>query len=263
MHNVNLIVTPGESIDDIIEKICHQESIGCDDYFAFSAVMTDKNKLRINCLDEKSDNPYSPKSLVLKLFEQENETRYASPPLDQYMSVFRPNLLRMVNRAYDIYRRLIPEKEELMCILNLTIVKLYNKGYYLHNYLIYKSFINQLNLEIRKTKLFGDVISLDSEMGNGEEGTTLTLMDKLVNQESSDEAYAQMHYTKDDWREDMFESIKFAMLQDMSQLQFDRILIQLKSNTVDSCTSKKLARYREEFNPGYSPRPNAKGRKKI
>jgi hypothetical protein len=52
------------------------------------------------------------------------------------------------------------------------------------------------------------------------------------------------------------------MLEDMSELQFERILIQLKTNTVDGNTSYKLDKYRQIFNPGYIPRPNAKGKPK-
>ena len=52
------------------------------------------------------------------------------------------------------------------------------------------------------------------------------------------------------------------MLKDMPEWQFNRILLQLKTNTIDRRTSYLLDKYRQEFNPGYTPRPNAKNKPK-
>ena len=258
MRNVLIRVKPGETASDLIAQICELENISHDTPFAFSAIMAD-DKLKINCLIDR-ENPYSPSTLISELFQTESKgtVRYVMPPLDLYITTFMPMLHKMVNKVYPYYKKLIPDKEDLMSILYLSIVKLYNKGYYLHNRLIYRSFVNDLNMEVRKLKNFSDICSLDAEI-EGEDGQNTTLLDLLRCEASSDEAYRQYHYTIEDYWEDEFIKVKETMLKDMSQLSFDRILIQLKTKTVTRDTSHILSKYRRILNPGYSPRPNAAG----
>lgn len=268
MRNVNVVIKPDETINDIIAQICQIENIKCDDPFAFSCIMTREdegyNKLKINCLEPAKTNPYSPVDLVVQLFEQpsEKEVKYVVPPLEQYLTVFKPSLWKMVNRAHPYYMKLIPDKEDLMSILGLTIVRLKNKGYYLHKHLIYKAFINALNMEVRKSKYFDDILSLDKPIAKDDEGEAFTLMDKIEDKDLSREANQKVHYTEQDYDEDLYNGIKNAMIEDMGQFAFDRIMIKIKSQTIDSRTSRILSKYREEFNPGYVPRPNAKGKSK-
>lgn len=268
MYNINVVVKPDETVNDIIEQICLSENIEYDDPFAFSAIMVKDSeqenfsKLKINCIEPVEDNPFTPLTLIKTLFEKpakENGIRYVVAPLEQYLSIYKPMLLKMVNDVYPHYKNLIPDKEDIMSILYLTIVRLNHKGYYLHNHLIRKSFINELNMEVRKSKYFENVQSLDAQFGQDEEGSTLTLGDQLPCPVSTEIAREQMYYTEEDYWQDMFEEIRAAMLEDMSQLSFDRIMIQIKSKTIETSTSRILSKYRQEFNPGYIPRPNRKG----
>ena len=82
---------------------------------------------------------------------------------------------------------------------------------------------------------------------SADDGEPLCYGDIILDQKATDEAQRQMHYTIDDYWEDMFEKIKSLMLQEMSQLSFDRILVQLQSKTVDTNTSRILAKYRKIF----------------
>ena len=267
MYNIRLVIKPGETPTDIIEQICTQEKIRHDDFFAFSAIMTrdpkdpDLHNLKINCLVPPETNPFTPQSLVINLFTNTKEVKYLNPPLEQYFVAFRPLLFKMVDKAYPIYQKLIPDKDELMCILSLTIVDLYHKGYYLHKHLIYKTFINQLNKDIRKLKNFGEMLSLDEEISQ-EDDTSITRKELLMDPVASDIAYAQYHYTQEDFKADRFEQVKKMMLQDMSELSFDCILLRLKSKTIDTQTSRIISKYREILNPGCPARPNAFGKSK-
>lgn len=268
MTNVNVLIKPEETQNDIIAEICDDCGIGPNEHFAFSAIMTpDKDegyyKLKINCLVPAEDNPFTPRDLVRKLLskpEPPNKVRYVQPPIEQWLTVFRPLLMKMVARAHPRYENLIPDREELVSILYLTVMKLYNQGYYLHQTLIQKSFINELNMECRKLKGLAITDSLDAPIGEDDNGQPVTLLDQIADPESSAWANQMKTYTEQDYWDDMFARIKARMLEDMSELQFDRILIQLKTMTVDRSTSYKLDKYRQIFNPGYTPRPNRKGK---
>lgn len=270
MTNVNVLIKPEETQNDIIAEICDDCGIGPNEHFAFSAIMTpDKDegyyKLKINCLDPMSENPFTPRSLVKNLLskpEPPNKVRYVQPPIEQWLTVFRPLLMKIVTRVHPRYENLIPDREELISILYLTVMKLYNQGYYLHQTLIQKSFVNELNMECRKLKGLVVTDSLDAPVGEDDDGKPVTLLDQIADPDASAWARRCTSYTEEDYWDDMFQRIKARMLEDMSELQFDRILIQLKTMTVDRSTSYKLDKYRQIFNPGYTPRPTAKGQPK-
>lgn len=116
-----------------------------------------------------------------------------------------------------------------------------------------------MNIEVNKLKKHQDDIPIDTPIGADGSDNIITIGDTLIDQDETDKANELTHYTLTDYWQDMFEAIKSTMLEEMSQLSFDRILLQLDTKTIDNATAKKLQKLRAQFNPGYSPRP---GRKK-
>lgn len=255
MTNMIVLIRPDTTPADVLQEICNQ-GIGPDEHFVFSAIVsqdkTDKTlrRLKMNCLEPREKNPYTPSDLVSLLYKDEN-TYYVQPPLEQWLEIFEPVLMKMVSDVHPHYEKLMPSRDELVSTLYLSIVRLYNKGYYLHRTIIYKTFINDLNIECRKLKNIPE--SLDAPINVDDGNEEITLLDQLA--DTSDDDKQEQEY----W-ENLFLSLKAAMLEDMSELAFERILIQLKTKTVDRSTSYKLDKYRQIFNPGYVPRPQAKGK---
>jgi hypothetical protein len=271
MTNFTVLIKPDETKVDLITEICDDYNVGPNEPFAFSAIMTpdktdkDYYKLKINSIIPIEDNPYTPTELCNLLYNakiSDNGVRYVQPPLEQWLDAFNPLLMTIINTVHPRYERLIPEFDEMVSIMYYTIVYLYRKGYYLHKTLIQKAYINSLNMEVRKLKNSDLVDSLDRTVGEDDDGKKLTLLDQICDPEATEWARQNTTYTQEDYWNDMYERIKSRMLQDMSELQFDRILIQLKTNTIDRSTSYKLDKYRQIFNPNYIPRPNAKGKPK-
>lgn len=269
MTNVNVLIKPDETAQDIISEICDDCGIGPDEHFAFSAIMLpdkdDKNyrRLKINCVIPADENPFTATELVYSLLsmkERPNGVRYVQPSMEQWFTAFRPLLMKMVAKVQSRYENIIPDRDELVSILYLTVVKLYTQGYYLHQTLIQKSYINDLNMECRRLKGLAVTDSLDAPIGEDDDGKQITLLDQIADPMATEWARSCKEYTDEDYWDDMFTRIKARMLQDMSEFQFERILIQLKTNTVDRGTSYKLDKYRQLFNPGYACRPNRKGK---
>ena len=117
-------------------------------------------------------------------------------------------------------------------------------------------------MECRKLKGLLNIESLDAAIDKDDDGKDISLYDQVPDTESTAWARQTLIYTESDHKSDLYEKVKARMLEDMSLLAFERILIQLKSGTVDRSTSYKLDKYRQIFCPGYVPRPNAKGRPK-
>lgn len=269
MTNVKVLIKPDETQQDIIAEICDECNIKPNEPFAFSAIIApdakdpDYQYLKINCIEPAKVNPYTPASLIQKLYSikpSSSGVRYVQAPLEQWLQVFRPFMSKLVTKVHPRYRLLMPERDDLVSILSLVICRLYNQGYYLHQTLIKKSFINELNMQCRvlKNDLLTD--SLDASVGQDDDGKDITLLETIPDKDSTDWARNSVQYTEKDYWDDTFEKLKAAMLQDMPEFQFNRILTQLKTNTVDRSTSYKLDKYRQIFNPGYTPRPNAKGK---
>jgi hypothetical protein len=263
MTNVKMLIKPCETLGDIIAEICDECNIGPDEHFAFSAIMVpDKddatyNVLKVNCLIPIEENPYTPTVLIEKLYnsiDDKKHIQYVNPPFELWMELFKPFLTSLVCAMHQRYEKLIPDREEITSILYYTVAKLYKKGYYLHKSLIRKAFLNELNMECRKLK-YVELESLDAPIGYDDDGKEITLLDQLVDPTDAEKADSEQ-------RQELYEKIKARMLQDMSEFAFNRIMIQLKSGTIDRMTSYHLNKYREIFNPEYIPRPNAKGKRK-
>ena len=206
--NHTVLIKPDETAADVMYEICDDLNIGLNEPFAFSAILfpdkTNKEsyKLKINCIEPAEDNPYTPTELVSYLYRQEpskSGTRYIQPPLEQWLRAFQPFLMSLVTKVHPRYERLIPDREELISILYLTVIKLYNKGYYLHNTLIKKTFVNDLNMECRKLKHFADMDSFDAPIGKDEEDKDITLLDQTPDIDSTEWARQALLYTEDDY----------------------------------------------------------------
>lgn len=259
IKNINLIIKPNETSEEVIRKVCINAGVSCDEPFIFSAIMMlvddGTHVLKINHIDtttkaDKTDcNIYTIENVIADLLERAKtcDIVYTLPPLEQWLILYKPLLLSMVNKVHESYKI---EKDELLQIVYMVICSLYSKGYYLHNNLIYTSFINELNMQYRNENRLS-VVSLDTVVNSDSEDRDMSLID-FVEDTSYDE-YAEVCA-----KQDRFSALKELMLKDMSELQYDRILIQLKSRTVDRRTSYLLDKYRQQFNSTYVPRPNGR-----
>lgn len=257
MYNYLLVIKPDETLQDLLQELQEETSHELDDIFIFSAVYEPKKKLiKLNTTDE--NNTYSLGGPNISKFLETclsapDETHYINAPLAKWIVQYRPMMCQLVEEAYPAYKKMYPEKDDLYSILGYTITYLYNKGYYLHKYIIKRSFINNLNHSIRKQKHFQDCASLDAPVF--ENGST-TLADTVPDRND-----AITRFEEDEYNHFLFELIKEEMLKTMSQLSFDMILVQLESKTLTPASSKALSKMRAKFAPYNIPRPNARKNK--
>lgn len=257
MYSYSLVIKPDETLQDLLQELQEETSHELDDIFIFSAVYEPKKKLlKFNSTD--NNNTYSLSGPNMSKFLQDcisapDESHYINAPLAKWIVQYRPMMCQLVEEAYPTYKKMYPEKDDLYGILGYTITYLYNKGFYLHKYIIKRSFINNLNKSIRKQKHFQDCKSLDAPIC--EEGAA-TLADIVP--DSND---VITRFEDDEYNHFLFELIKGEMLKTMSQLSFDMILVQLESKTLTPASSKALSKMRAKFAPYNIPRPNARKNK--
>lgn len=251
IKNLTLLIKPDETPDDILAEICDELNIKPDEHFLFSAIMMPTyNTLKINYFVDKKHCSLSPEDIVSGLrFDNESlkTIQYVRPPLEDWLDTFAPFLSSLVDRVSPSYEKLIPDRDDRMSILTLSVCELYYKGYYLHQYIVYKTYINALNLACRKPKNI-NTISLDIAVSSTDENE-LTLADIVPDIESTEWARQSSYYTESDVWDDRLAELKEAMLRDMSPLAYDLILIQLSSKTITTQTSRTLSKYRRMFDP--------------
>lgn len=257
MHNIKMVIKPEETRGDFVAALLEETECELDDPFIFSAIYDPKTMtLKLNCT--KKNAVYSINNVVATLFQrivqQPEQIHYMNAPLEKWLIQFKPTLHQIVESVYPAYYKLYPDKQDLLSILFITVIKLYNKGYYLHKYLIRQAFIKDLNMSIRKQKHFTDCQSLDAP--NSQTDPNLTIGDMIADPTDIEE---ELEYK--DWVKYMFGMIKEEMLRQMSQLSFDMMMIQIENKTIDSRTSKMLAKMRDKFASDYKPRPNARRNK--
>lgn len=255
MTNIKVVIKPEETLTDLLTELCDEANLGEDDLFCFSAIADKQGNLKINIAPkEQNVNVYTPRDIATYFCKNwyEGIITYIQPQLEQWIQLFRPLLFSMVEKVYPVYQKLIPDKQDILSTLYEVIIILYNKGYYLHNRLIYSSLIHNLNKQIRKSKNFQDMKSFDEPISNRSDDT---LADVIPDPNSCLDILEDQEY----WQS-IFDTIKEEMLKEISQLSFDRILLQLEYKCVDTQTAKFIAKYRQKYNPNYIPRPNSYGK---
>lgn len=241
MYNIKLDVSKDTAAQEVLEQLLLITKCP-DEKFAFSCIVAN-NTLKINCLEK--DNPYSATELVNLLFRQQapKDILYVNAPLEIYLTTFRPMLNKMIARLHPTYAKLI-ERDEMLSILYLTIIKLYEKDYYLHNSLIRRAFINDLNMECRKLKHFQNSVSLNSTVRSTDNGDIpQELMELLMCEEASQWAEDQLTYSLSDLQEDQLQAIKDYL----GEFQYTLVLSRLKAKTIDMHTSRLLRKCKEEL----------------
>ena len=274
LENFILDVKPDETREDIIAELCEAFKIDRDTPFAFSAIMyrteqkeQEQIKIKVNYVPQITEdinyinieyNRYSPATLVEILYlslannlvKKGNIIAYARPSLEDYITVFTPMLQDIITRAHPFYKRLIPNRDDLVSTMYFVVCKLYRKGYYVNKNLVYMSFINELNIEVRKLKNLQHEQSLSQVISDEDGGTPILLQDIIVDDEQLALVEELTRYTIKDYWEDMFEQIKAAMLKNMSQLSFDRIILQIEHKCIDTQTAHLLYKLRKKYNAG-------------
>ena len=167
---------------------------------------------------------------------------YVQPDLSLWFEVFDGALNQMVATIRPRYEKLIPSFDELKSSLCYVVVQLYNKGYYLAKPIVFKSFVNQLNMEVRKTKLVQNIVSLHDPIEDldGE----VTIEDTIEDPDASQWAEDTRKVSEEEYDVENLIHVKEVCLQIMSPLRYERMLLQVRTKTISNDTAKDLMKVR-------------------
>lgn len=180
---------------------------------------------------------YSAEEIIDKLLEGgdccESNTAYVRAPLPIWLEVYDPMLNRMTAMVQPRYEKLLGSFDEIKSSLYYVVVRLYNKGYYLSNPIIYKTFTNQLNMECRKIKAFQNMASIHDPINDlDSEDGQLTLEDVIEDPEATQWAENTRHMSEEEYDEELLKKVKDICLKMMSPLRYERMLLQIRTKTL-------------------------------
>lgn len=167
---------------------------------------------------------------------------YKQPSIEIMLELYTPLIRTLAKRACSEWTEL--EYEDAISICQLTMLKLYRKGYYLHKHLLEKSFKNEILMSLRKKRYAPETLSLDDIMYDSGDDTQITLIDMLedtsitIEQEERDHQ-EQVH--------DAFIKMKDLIVDMIGERRFDQLYREYSNKTVSHASAMTMQRIKKEL----------------
>ena len=136
------------------------------------------------------------------------------------------------------------EYEDAVSICQLTMLKLYRKGYYLHKYLLEKSFKNEILMSLRKTRYAPEILSLDEIMYDSGEDNQITLIDML---EDTSLTIEQEERDRQEQIHNAFMKMKDFIVDMIGERRFNQLYREYSNKTVSHSSAMTMQRIKNEL----------------
>lgn len=161
---------------------------------------------------------------------------YEQPPLEILCELFQPLVHSLVKGQYNRWSKFY-SYEELVQICYTTLCSLYSKGYYIHKFLLRKSFINDIYLSARQYNTKGhSLMSLSSTVKNSD-GESVTIEELIPDTQ-------QMEEQEDKENNEVLLRIRAeqrGIIVDLiGQRQYDQIIREWTSRATTGATQRKV-----------------------
>lgn len=153
---------------------------------------------------------------------------HRQPPLDLICELYEPLVQSLSTAAYNRWNKYF-EYDDLSQTCYLTIIDLYDKGYYIHKSLIQRTYTNMIYLQLRKLRPFGTIQSLDVVINDDNDDEALTLLDSLEDATAQDAFDEVDNGTTDD----KYTMQKGMVLGLISQRTYDQLVYAMEHNMGD------------------------------
>lgn len=184
---------------------------------------------------------------ILQIISDDRKERkyvigYHQPPLEKLIALYQPLVRKLAKIQHDHWRQL--EYEDLCQICNMSIVELYNKGYYIHKSLVEKTFKNAVLMELHRYSKEPVCTSLEQAFNGTDDLEKLTLSDVLADNdellyEQDKEIYESKMWT--------YDEVKAIIIGLIGPRQFDQLLRGYGSKSADPTVRRTMQRVKAHF----------------
>lgn len=167
---------------------------------------------------------------------------YNQPSVELMLDLYKPLALKLAMEQSEKWPCI--EYEDACSICNLTMIKLYKKGYYIHKRLLKRSFENAILMELRQERYRPDILSLEQVLFNNGDDEELRLVDMLPDTASELERERR---EEEEALYAMFNEVKRLLVDYMGERQFEQLLRDYGNKHTTSWSRKKMQQVKERF----------------
>lgn len=167
---------------------------------------------------------------------------YVQPPLDLMIELYEPLIQKLAINQQRCWHNL--EFHDLCQICRLTLITLYNKGYYIHKRLLEKSFNNAVLQEIRTRSQMIDTISFESSVEGEEDMEKITLKDTLCD---VDEEYSKQDAEVKLANDLIFREVKDILIELIGERQFEQLFRDYANGHTTAWSRRKMQTIKTMF----------------
>lgn len=160
---------------------------------------------------------------------------YGQPSLDLMVELYDPLVCSLATKQRQRWQMF--EYDDLCQICRLTLVTLYNKGYYIHKRLLEKAFDNAVLQELRQSFNDFDVLSIETTMDENEDLEKLSIKDMLRDVDAEIKAQEQDTH---EINSATFNEVKGIVVDLIGERQFEQLFRDYANGHTTTWSRRKL-----------------------
>ena len=178
------------------------------------------------------DNRHSPKYVI----------GYRQPSIELMLTLFSPLMHKLALEQCDKWNEL--EYEDALSMCKLVMLKLYSKGYYIHKFLLQRSFENYVLMELRHDRGKPQTLSFEHVMHSSDIDGTITLGDMLPDHDAELKAEKK---EEDEVFRLIFDEVKAMIIEFIGERQFEQLLRDYGNKHTTPWSRKKMQQIKDKF----------------
>lgn len=169
---------------------------------------------------------------------------YKQPSFELMLQLYKPLIHKLAVEQCNRWTEL--EYEDAVSICQLTMLKLYKKGYYIHKHLLRRSFENEILMSLRHSRSKPEMMSLEQEVSwkKSEEDDALTIASMIPDYEEE----LRVERAQDKAAFDaVFAEIKDILVDMLGERQFQQLLRDYGNRHTTSWSRRTMKRIKNKF----------------
>lgn len=167
---------------------------------------------------------------------------YKQPPIDIMLKTYKPLIGKMAREQCDRWAGL--EYEDAVSICQLTMIKLYEQGYYIHKGLLEKAYRNEILHYLRPERYRPECLSLDMIMHGDEHGNCLRLKDTIEDDNIKLNEQEQEYV---DLISSVFSDVKIILVDMVGERGFEQLIRDYAHKHTSNWSRKKIQQIKLKF----------------
>lgn len=161
---------------------------------------------------------------------------FVQPSVQTVLTVAEPLIHHEATEQHRYWSEL--EVEDLRQLCRLTILELYNKGFYVNAVLIKRSFRNAVLVSLRKQRYRPQLVYLDAMYSKSQNDESIE-RSELIPDEKAQQPFIDFE------EDDLTQARKKTIINEIGQRQYDQLLLEYTTNTSSAWARNLMMRLKE------------------